>query len=214
MEELDKEFRCSLLQHVQDLVHDQHESQLSQQTFNVVCALQCRYIHSQRWLHLTDSCFGLACISSDAEAIKHCKPHFTGLHSRFGHCLRLSENRWKHAVFSQVSLPHYCHRWCSHLFEKQIFFLTEAITGYKIFHITADITDLKQLLLRHCNLLPLFCSAPFLEHTLFLHFVFSSSIQNQQQAGTHTEISGSYLTIFSSRKVHMPLLNVLQMSLY
>lgn len=122
MEEFDKELSCSLLQHVSDLVHDQHESRLPQQTFDAACALQCRHIHVQRGLLLTDNHSGLACISSEAEAIKLCKPlhKFTQqkLSGGSGHCLSLSENRWKPDVFSQASFPHYCHRWCSHIFEE------------------------------------------------------------------------------------------------
>lgn len=113
MEEFDKELSCS---------HDQHESQLLQQNFDAACALQCRHIRVQRQLLLTDTRSGLACISSEAEAIKLCKPlhKFTQqkLSGGFGHCFRLSENRWKHDVFSQVSFPHYCHRWCSLIFEE------------------------------------------------------------------------------------------------
>lgn len=83
------------------------------------------------------------------------------------------------------------------------FFLTEAITGYKILHITADITDLKQLLLRHCNLLPFFALLP--EHILFLHLILCHSKPTTSRDISDIEKSSHLFTyIFFSKSPYTP----------
>lgn len=76
------QFSHSLLQNIQGLVHGQHESQWQQQIFDAVCPPEQTCLYSKAAVFNRQSFSGLACISSDAEAIKHCKPHFTNSHSR------------------------------------------------------------------------------------------------------------------------------------
>lgn len=82
MEGLDKKCSFSLLHSIQGFIHCQHDCQWWQQTFESVCALQNRHVCIQRHLYSTDIHSRLACISSDTEAMKNCKPHFTNSHSR------------------------------------------------------------------------------------------------------------------------------------